>query len=465
MKRIISTLLIASSVLSTFAQIDTTSNLTNTEKILGLSLFWKEASYNFAYFDKANINWDSAYEAFIPKVQETKNTYEYYRVLQRFCALLKDGHTNVSMPAYIQKGSINTDIGFVYLENKILLTGIARKDSSLVPLGSELIKVNDIPISDFLKNEIFPYISYSAIHQLYNTAMWRIVSPPFAYNNKSVHLTFRTPLGKIVSYDPRINTGNKEWTRLPLVATREFFKLLPNNIAYVQLWHFRDTSIVSKFKSYLPELYKASGVILDIRGNGGGSSDVGVEILKYFTDQKLIKGSAWKTPDHVAAFKAWGQLFKPEDTAGMSENDKQLMAKSFKVAKQDYWFGEDASVYENNLIAPRINTPLVVLIGNNTGSAAEDFLISLDDVKGRAITIGEPTYGSTGQPLSFNLPGGGSARVCTKKDTYPDGREFVGYGIKPNIEIKPTFADMMTGKDIVLEKAIAVVAEKIKKKN
>ncbi|WP_315818881.1 S41 family peptidase [Paraflavitalea speifideaquila] len=85
--------------------------------------------------------------------------------------------------------------------------------------------------------------------------------------------------------------------------------------------------------------------------------------------------------------------------------------------------------------------PLVVLIGNNTASAAEDFLIALDDLKGRATVIGERTYGSTGQPLMFDLPGGGSARVCTKRDTYSDGREFVGYGVKPDIEVKRTVED------------------------
>jgi C-terminal processing protease CtpA/Prc len=68
--------------------------------------------------------------------------------------------------------------------------------------------------------------------------------------------------------------------------------------------------------------------------------------------------------------------------------------------------------------------------------------------------IGTNTFGSTGQPFSFSLPGGGSARICTKKDTYPDGREFVGYGIKPDIEIKPSFADYLKKNDIVLEKAI-----------
>ncbi len=447
------------------AQIDTTSNLSDTDKLYGLSLFWKEAAYNFAYFDKSNINWDSAYQAFIPRVMATKNTYEYYRTLQRFCALLKDGHTNVNMPRYIQKGDINVDISFVCLDNKVYNTSIPKKDSAVIPPGSELVSINNIPTATFLQTEIFPFISYSATHQLYNTAINYIIRPPVALNDKPVHLTFKTSAGKIVSYDAKTNTGNREWTSIPPVMKyREFLTILPGKIAYVQLRHFRDTTIIAEFKKHLPELYAASGVIIDLRNNGGGSSDIGVEILKYFTDQKQIKGSAWKTPNHMAAYKAWGKIFKLGDTTGMTQKDKETIKIANKVANQDYWFGEPASVYENDLNVPRIKAPLVVLFGNNTGSAAEDFLISLDDIKGRVTTVGERSYGSTGQPLSFALPGGGSARICTKRDTYPDGREFVGYGIKPDIEVKMSIADLLSGRDAVLEKALSILSTKIKNK-
>lgn len=58
------------------------------------------------------------------------------------------------------------------------------------------------------------------------------------------------------------------------------------------------------------------------------------------------------------------------------------------------------------------------------------------------------------------MPGGGSARVCTKKDTYPDGREFVGYGVKPDIEVKRTVQDFIDNKDPVLTKALEYLASK-----
>ena len=55
----------------------------------------------------------------------------------------------------------------------------------------------------------------------------------------------------------------------------------------------------------------------------------------------------------------------------------------------------------------------------------------------------------------MSLPGGGSARICTKADTYPDGTRWVGKGIRPAVAVKPTLADLRRGRDTVLEAALA----------
>lgn len=78
---------------------------------------------------------------------------------------------------------------------------------------------------------------------------------------------------------------------------------------------------------------------------------------------------------------------------------------------------------------PRFLGPIVLLIGPATFSAAEDFLVAWKN-SDRGKIIGEPSAGSTGQPLFFQLPGGRSACVCTKRDTFPDGTEWVGKGIE-----------------------------------
>jgi len=97
-----------------------------------------------------------------------------------------------------------------------------------------------------------------------------------------------------------------------------------------------------------------------------------------------------------------------------------------------------------------------LLLGPRTFSAGEDFVLSFKLMK-RGLLVGEPTGGSTGQPLVFDLPGGGYARICAKRDSYPDGREFVGQGIAPNLRVAPTIGDVRAGRDPVVERAAAAL--------
>jgi C-terminal processing protease CtpA/Prc len=101
----------------------------------------------------------------------------------------------------------------------------------------------------------------------------------------------------------------------------------------------------------------------------------------------------------------------------------------------------------------RYRNPIVVLTGPATYSAAEDFLIAWKS-SGRGKIIGEPSGGSTGQSLGITLPGGGSARICSKKDTFADGGVWEGIGIQPDIPVHQTVGDLAAGRDTVVERAV-----------
>jgi C-terminal processing protease CtpA/Prc len=97
---------------------------------------------------------------------------------------------------------------------------------------------------------------------------------------------------------------------------------------------------------------------------------------------------------------------------------------------------------------------VALLISGETFSAAEDFCAAYVGLK-RDILVGEPTGGSTGQPLAFSLPGGIMARVCTKRDAYPDGTEWNGIGILPTVLVRPSVAALQAGRDPVLKAALS----------
>ena len=75
------------------------AELTSAERVMGLMLFWSEAKYNFAYWDRVpELDWNQTLLEYLPRVSGEQSTLEYYRTLQEMCALLKDAHTNVYLP-------------------------------------------------------------------------------------------------------------------------------------------------------------------------------------------------------------------------------------------------------------------------------------------------------------------------------------------------------------------------------
>ncbi|MBO0951724.1 S41 family peptidase [Fibrella forsythiae] len=444
------------------AQVVRSATITDTEKLYGLSTFWSEAKYNFAYFDKAKINWDSAYRAYIPQVLATKNDFEYYRTLERFCALLKDGHTNINGPWSLYQFSTYVPFRWTIIDQKPYVSRVLKGLSDSVPVGSELLTVNGQPIRQYLEQQVFPYVSASAEHEKWNSAMFRLWSAT-ADTTTIYPMTLRTPAGKVIAYNSRLfsqrERNGSAWINGDGsgVAQSKLSSLtmLPGDIARVELNSFGNEKIVDEFKAMLPQLRMAKGIILDIRQNGGGNTGNGAAILYYFTEQKELLGSAWRTREHRAAYKAWGTYALKEAVDSARLKTDEWYVRSAKTAQGDFWYKADVNTFENDATGPKLLVPTVILAGNSTGSAAEDMLILVKQLKTRKIPIiGAPSTGSTGQPLPFDMPGGGSARICTKRDTYADGSDFVGIGVLPDIEVKPTVADVISGKDIVLERAV-----------
>jgi len=419
------------------------------ERLFGLSLFWKEVSYNFAYFDHVpNLNWDQTYREYIPKVMAVETLFEYYRILQRFCALLKDGHTNVYMPPQFSDYMDSPKIRLNEVQHRAIVTNIGKTLEGEIPIGSEIIEVEGMPISQYLEVEIFPYISSSTEYILWSTGVWRLLE---GIRGSSVTVKLCTPHGitKEVQLTRNSAISHEGWLKEEIQFDKPFeFKWLDERIAYVFLGNFNDEQIVDEFKKCLPELFRCNGVILDIRANNGGSTDIADKILDHFTDEPLT-GSTWRTREHRAAFKAWGSF------ADLDAQYEQYLP----YHENNAWYSGKAEILMPTA-GKKIKAPIVILTGYYTASAAEDFLIYLDKAP-NVVKIGQPTFGSTGQPLSFNMPGGGRARICTKRDTYPDGRDFVGYGIQPDIRIDPSVEDVINNRDITLEKGIAVLKEKI----
>ena len=395
--------------------------LSEPEKLAGLALLWSQARYNFVNFDHVEKDWNQTYLDFIPQVQNTKTTAEYYKVLMKFYALLKDGHTNVYPPdslssEFYSRPPFRTEL----IEGRVFVTQVMSDSllkSGIVP-GLEVLEIDSRPVISYADQNIKPYQSSSTTQDLeVREFTYALLAGP---KNKPIALQFKDQKGKIVD---RIisRTGYHDVKGSKTLEYRTI-----NNIGYLTINNFEDNSIIKQFDSlYTAEIIKTKGLIIDIRYNGGGSGNIGFNIISRLTD-KPFKISASKTLKYVS---------KPNSEPFWEDNGPGL------------WDPNDKIYYSK---------PVVVLVGPRTFSAAEDFAVAFDFMK-RGKLVGMATGGSTGQPVPFDLPGGGSARVCGKHDSYPDGKEFVGVGIMPDVVVKKTVRDLMKGKDAAKDVALKML--------
>jgi carboxyl-terminal processing protease len=408
-------------------------NISEDEKVAGLSRLWSEVKFNFANFDLVPaLDWDALYLAYLPKVRRTRSTLEYYRVLMELNAKLNDGHTNVFPPGAVEEQLYSRPLVRTRLvEEKVLILRVddeALTRDGIVP-GAEVVAVDGVPVRKYGEEQIAPYQASSTRQdrEVRTYEYMFLAGPPGPFT-----LTLRDASGK--TWKKRLERLTWEQRKKrPAVPGRPAMelKMLPGNVAHVALNTFEGAAAAEQFEARFAEIAKADAIVFDIRENDGGSSNVGFRVLACLTDRPF-RSSKWRTRDYRPTLRAWG-------FGEMS-------------------FGRTAPEVPPNA-AKQYRKPVAVLTSPRTFSAAEDFALAFDLME-RGPIVGEPTGGSTGQPLFYDLPGGGSARVCTKRDSYPDGRDFVGVGVQPDILVRPTVTDFRAGRDPVLEAALQALKKK-----
>jgi len=170
-----------------------------------------------------------------------------------------------------------------------------------------------------------------------------------------------------------------------------------------------------------------TGILFDMRFCMGGDGRISEKMISALIDEP-VSSPHWKYPVYSVAKENWG-------------HEREWETSNHTIEPRD---------------GRRFLGPVVVLTSAVTSSTAEDFPISLRE-GGRATLVGDRTSGSAGNPVSVPLPGGGSFRMATFRAYLPDGSEYVGIGVQPDILVRPTIDDIRSGADPVLEAGLQIL--------
>ncbi len=86
-------------------------------------------------------------------------------------------------------------------------------------------------------------------------------------------------------------------------------------------------------------------------------------------------------------------------------------------------------------VATDPDLPLVVIINRGSASASEVVTGALKDA-GRAIVVGEASFGKNTVQQRFLLSNGGAVKITIARWVTPDGNDFGGDGIQPDVEVE-----------------------------
>jgi len=373
---------------------------------------------HYPYFDEKNINWDETCRRYQPLVQAAQTDSEYHALVADLLAELGDGHTGFVQP-YPGEGRLYFGAG-LSLDDGIVIDQIGNTARAAGVLhGAQILAVNGLPVEQAL--QALPAALKVGVNdrQSRERAAFHILST----SEDFLELTYQNPDGQTATVllrrpqNPPAPANTKNANAESLITA----ETLPQGWGLIRIPTFspRDGhDLTAEFDRALEAVRAAPGLILDLRGNGGGDSRLAEQMAGRFFAERFCYGEdrfRQRLP-----LRGWSLRF------------------AYCVQPR----GETVTV------------PLVLLMDGRNMSSAEQFIAIFRESR-RAVTIGRTSGGSSGNPLTFPLTGGGLIRFSTGAFYTRSGLLVEGHGIQPEIHVPYTVADFQQNCDPDLQAAQA----------
>lgn len=373
------------------------------------------------YYDTKfhGIDWQAKRTTFRPIAARAGNTQEFYDVLRQMIASLRDAHTRVYSP----------DEKFDWWSPRFVTVGLTVREVEGSPTviqvdpnsaasktdikqGDVIVSVDDVPVAQFVAQRMrnFGLVDEGNIRH-------RVIAN-----------LFEGPAGTNVRIRWATRNGKQKSTMLQRYWSQRnlgFYNQRKGKIAILRLDAFTQSVAIDFSKNIPTVLDGADGIILDLRGNGGGDAEAMADVASLFLDEGTNLGRF---------------------------ADRSGAAFELETFPKRVWRSPAA--------AP-IKLPLVVLTSENTSSAAEILAATLQ-AKGRAQVIGSGTCGCVLAIRNRHaLPDGGVLDVSEFDYKTAAGVRLEGAGVKPDKLVPVTRADVYSRHDRAFERAIDSLAKSL----
>lgn len=362
------------------------------------------------YYDRnfRGIDWRLQRDVFRPQIESANTNLELYRVLRQMIGKLGDAHTRVYSPedGFDRYRPSGVTVGIVVrrIEGRAIVSWVepgSEAERQGIRAGAAVTAVDGIPVEKTLAR-LREEIGDS--------------STPIALDLQSFDRLFYGPRDTPVSVAFMDETGHRRTATLMRryveFQRKVIARQLPYNIGYIELTGF-GPEIERDFDVVMQTLQTSRGLILDLRNNGGGFVTTVTQVASYFLDEETDLG--------------------------------EFVTRQGKATRR-----------RTQRLRTLFRDPLVVLVSPRSASGSEIFAAAMQE-HNRALVLGTApaTCGCLlGVSRTLRLLDGGKLNISDTDYRTARGRRIEGVGVKPDRQVEIRAADLLAGRDRILEEAM-----------
>lgn len=438
------------------------ASLSKTEALEDLDAFAKRLSEEAAYIDLHQATPLAAIEALKLRLPDSIGIADFARELRRILSPIGDCHSSITNNAEDKEPGLWLPFRLASAQGGII--AVTRDNTSFVePDHPYLEAVDGRPLQDWLDAALKyepigsasqnVYVSLKGIRRLdilrrdLGLAPSEQVALAFADaagNRKEVTL----PCRELFSNFAKIQIGNSR--RL-------------GDIGYLRLPEMND-QLISEAKARMEAFRDTTGLIIDVRGNGGGRYGLMRTLFSYFRPPDagpfVCNIAAYRLAPH---FKKNHIEYRPthrRDWSGWTAEDLTAIDAVMTTFRPSFPLAPGQFSDWHFMVLKRADyhfhyaKPVIVLCDESCISASDGFLAAFSALPNVTL-MGVSSRGGSGSSRTVKLPRSGLGfKLSTMASFRPNGDTFEGKGVQVEVEARPSPEDFITGKDTVLEQAI-----------